>query len=282
LHDHLAQSLKGQGDAAMTERRFDDALAAYEKAAGIEPSAVLDYNRARALQALGHRLEALELLEKFESEADAELKARVPQLDALLNTLRSGIGSLDVSGTAPGATLRVGRRPSLPLPLSRPLRLEPGPVEIRIEADGYVPETRLVEVRAGEPLRIAVRLRSIDPLATHRVDSNVRGAELAIDAKLAGQVPIEVLLEPGVHALRLYHGGYEPHQSRIVTRAKEQRDLRIQLEPTPPLYAQWWFWAGIGLVAATTTVTLVALHTDASADSGDIPPGRLGAPLLRF
>ena len=224
----------------------------------------------------------MELLEKFESEADAALKARVPQLAALLATLRAGVGSLDVTSSAPGGRLRVGTRPSLSLPPQRPLRLEPGPVEIRVEADGYVPERQLLDVRAGEPLRIAVRLRRLDRLATFRVDSNVGGAQLSVDGETVGQVPTEVLLEPGAHVLRLDHGGYQPQQTRVVAVAKEQRSLRIHLEPTPPLYAHWWFWAGVGLAATTATVTLIALHSDASADRGDIPPGRLGAPLLRF
>ena len=108
--DALAASLKSQGDAALVDGRFSDALDAYTRANTIEPSPALQYNRGRALQALGRHAEALDALEEFQRSAAPDLLARVPQLAALLTQVRAKVSTLRVQTPPPNATFRLGSR----------------------------------------------------------------------------------------------------------------------------------------------------------------------------
>src|SRR5262249_14067665 len=80
LADESAAALKQRGDAAMDSLRYDDAIAAYEKAYAISKDPAILYNLGRVHQARGVYPKALEYLERFDREAPPELKSRVPLL----------------------------------------------------------------------------------------------------------------------------------------------------------------------------------------------------------
>jgi tetratricopeptide (TPR) repeat protein len=282
LRDPLAQSLKAEGDAAMSASRFAEALDDYERAAAIESSPVFDYNRGRALQALGRNAEALGQLERFEGRAPPDLKARVPQLEGLLAEVRAHVGTVEIRCDVAGARVRIGSHVLVTTPLSKPIYVDSGPYELVVEARGYAKDKRPIDVPAGGSLELDLALVKLETSATLRVTSAATGARLSLDGEPAGQIPIEVALEPGVHRLRLELTGYDPHESRVVLAARERRELRIDLRTTPPIYVKWWFWTGIGVVAAASAVTLIAVKTERGADKGDIAPGSLAAPLFRF
>lgn len=56
-----------------------------------------------------------------------------------------------------------------------------------------------------------------------------------------------------------------------------------------PIVTRWWFWTGVGAVAAAGAAVTVAALTERAPDSGTIAPGQLstanhggGAALFRF
>src|SRR5262245_14749543 len=88
-----AAELKKQGDVAIDSMRYGEAVDAYSKAYALAKDPALLYNRGRALQALGDFPGALEALEGFDATASAELKARVPRLNALLTEVRAKVAT---------------------------------------------------------------------------------------------------------------------------------------------------------------------------------------------
>src|SRR5690349_16879524 len=96
LDDTLAQRLKAEGDQALVDGRYAQALESYRRAAAIEPDPALDYNLGRTLQALGRSAEALDALERFAHEASPDLIARVPRLDELMSELRANVADLSL------------------------------------------------------------------------------------------------------------------------------------------------------------------------------------------
>jgi len=279
LTDTLARSFKTRGDEAMGNARFSEALDAYQRAAAIEPSPVLDYNRARALQALGRYADALTLLENFSESATPELKARVPQLEELLSALRQRVGKLRITCNVTDARLHIGKRSWLLSSLSEPLRLEAGVHEITAEAVGHSSVTRTVDVPADGVATLTLDLQRIDSAATLKVNANVLSARVSVDGSPIGQVPLELRLPPGTHRVHLEHAGYESNESQVVLGPGEKRVIQLSLQKTPPFYTKWWFWTGVGAAAAVATVSLIAIKSEKSADTGDIPPGMLAAPL---
>ncbi|HET9958269.1 MAG TPA: PEGA domain-containing protein [Polyangiaceae bacterium] len=282
LTDRLAQSLKLEADTAMNESRFKAALDAYERAAAIESSPILDYNRARALQGLGRHADALMYLESFSDRATPELKGRVPQLSALFATLQQRVGKLRISCNVAGAHLRVGERSLVMSAPSESLRLDDGFYQVTASAPGHSEITRTIQIPAQGVATLALELPRVDDAAFVTIASNVPGARVTVDGNTVGQTPLEMRLAAGSHLVQLRSDGYEPRDSQIVLAAREKRHLQWPLQRNTPVYARWWFWTGVGVALAAGTLTAVALKTDRAADRGDIPPGTIAAPLTGF
>jgi len=276
--DPVVAQLKKQGDAAIEAGKYEAALAAYSKALAVEPSPALHYNRGRALQGLGRNAEALDELEQFESTAPTALKAAVPDLEDMIHLVQSQIAELNVDCNTTGAVLHVGTK-ALLLPLSRPLRFDPGNVDVEVVATGYEPWRDRVTLGPGDRRELAAELVRLDLRGTLVVTSSVPGAFVRVDGKPAGTVPVELRLDPGEHTIALGHAEYEPATSRLVLHAKEHRSYSLSLQRSPRIYERWWFWTGIGAAVAAGAVTGVALVTEKSAAKGDIPPGRITANL---
>lgn len=279
--DPVAAQLKQRGDAAMQAGDFREALDAYTKALSAEPSPALHYNRGRALQGLARNAGALEEFERFRDTAPAELKSAVPDLDGLIDFVRQQIAEVTVTSSVPGASVRVRNR-AWPLPLSRPLRFDPSTIDVEVVADGYEPWRSRLTLTAGDRRELTAHLVRRDLRAVLRVKSPTAGAFVTVDGARIGSAPIELRVAPGEHSIEVSRPGYETASSRVVLREREQRSISVSLERSTRFYERWWFWTGAGVIAATGVVAVVALSTERPAAKGDIPPGQLTAPCVRF
>src|SRR5262249_124275 len=129
--------LKQKGDEALGQKRYEDALAAYEAAYAIRPSLVLVYNRGRALQFLARYPEALGMIEQFAEKAPPALQERVRKLSELLTELRSKVSTITITCETSGARVLVGERQVGATPLSGPLRVNAGKQSLDVFADGF-------------------------------------------------------------------------------------------------------------------------------------------------
>ncbi len=118
------------------------------------------YNMGRALQALNRFPEALDRLEAFQVVAPPALLARVPRLGELIKDLRGRVTTLKVTSSTPGARLLVRSTVMSKLPLATPLRLSAGQAEVEVEAEGYFPFHRTVDLPGGGETTIDARLFS--------------------------------------------------------------------------------------------------------------------------
>ncbi|MBM4363763.1 MAG: PEGA domain-containing protein, partial [Deltaproteobacteria bacterium] len=274
-----AAALKAEGDRAMQSLRYADALEAYRGAAKLAPSPALRYNEGRALQALGRYPEALDALRAFALEAPAELRAKVPGLDALLADLQARVGTLELLTAPPGAVVVVRGAVVGRTPLARPIALNSGPAVVEITLAGYAPFRSEVTLRGGGALRLPVELVPLSNRGLLRVESPVSGARVFVDGRAVGTVPTELWLPAGAHEVVLRREGYDEAESRASITAGERRSLRIDLAETTPITARWWFWAGIGVTVAGGAALTAALLTERSPDEGSIPPGKLATAL---
>jgi tetratricopeptide (TPR) repeat protein len=276
--DPVVAQLKRRGDAAIEAGKYQLALEEYTKALAVEPSPALHYNRGRALQGLGRNAEALAELEQFEQTAPQALRAAVPNLEDMIRLVRGQIAELRLSCSAPGAVLHVGAS-VLVLPLERPLRFDPGNVDIEVVATGYEPWRSRLSLGPGDRRELTPKLVLQDLRGTLVVTSSVTGAFVRVDGKPVGTAPVELRLAPGEHSISLGHADYEPATSRVVLRPKERRSYALSLQRSPRLYERWWFWTGVGAAVAAGVVVGVAVSSEKPASKGDIPPGRLTANL---
>ena len=274
-----AAELKAQGDQAMQALHYEDALQAYDQAYALEPSPALNYNRGRALQGLGRFPEALDQLEAFDRAAPPEIKAKVPQLGQLLADVRSRVSTLAVSCNVAGARVHWKGVQIGVTPLAA-TRLTAGTGTLEVLADGYLPFEKHLELAGTQARAVTVELQSKSTSGILRVKTDPAGASVAVDGKPIGQGPAETIVRAGSHKLLVEADGYETTETEAVVSVGKTNTVDIQLGETPGIAQQWWFWTGLGvLVAGGVAITVVAL-TERGADSGDIPPGQVAAPLL--
>lgn len=276
--DPLARALKAKGDEAMVAARYEDALEAYTRAANIEANPVFDYNRGRALQAINRYAAALDALERFERTAPPELFSKVPRFEELLNSLRSRVADLEVTCSVAGAVVRFDGEPLGAAPLAR-LHVNAGVGVLSVEAPGYERWESSVALAAGELRRVRVVLRPVQPVATLEVTSPVPGAQVVLDGKHRGRVPVRLQTIPGAHVVLVEREGYDSLERELVLRDGERRIVDAALSKRETWLGRWWFWAGVGLVAAAGTATTVALLSEREPRRGDIPPGTISTRL---
>jgi tetratricopeptide (TPR) repeat protein len=273
--------LKQRGDDAIENGRYDAALDAYSRALAIEPTPALHYNRGRALQALSRNAEALEEFQEFARTASPDLIAVVPQLPQMIEMTRSRVGFLQIDCPLKNATVTVGTR-VWTLPLTTPLRFDPGDYSVEIKAPGYVTQKTPITLRGGDDRTIRGELSKVDLRANLRITSPVPGATVNLDGKRIGTVPADATLAAGPHELTVSHPDYRDATSQVILKERERRELSVALDPKPHFYDRWWFWTALGVMAAGGVALGIALSTEKSASSGDIPPGQITAPLIRY
>lgn len=272
--------LRARANQAMIDLRTEEALTLYKQIHTASKDPSLLYNMARAEQALGRHAEALDHLEAFEREASPELRARVPKLAELLAELRGKVTALSVTADVPDARVLVGGVDVGKAPLR--VRVNAGPQTLEVTAPGRHPHKRTVTLPGGGAFELQAALFPIETTGFLTVTSRVAGAEVVVDGKRVGQVPVEMLLPEGPHRLVVRREGHHPSDTTVQITAGQKREVAIDLAKTTPVTKTWWFWTGVGAVVVTGVAVTAALLTERSADKGTIGNGQIAAPLVRF
>lgn len=270
-----AAALKETGDRALEAKRFEDALAAYDEAYVLAPMPVLLFNRGRALQFLARYPEALGMIEQFASTAPPELLAKVPGLPALLADLRVHVSVVLITCTVSGARISLDKKQIATTPVVGSMRVSSGKHVLEVFADGYFPYQRDVDLPGGGTTTLDVTLTSRDTSGLLAVRSTVSAVNVQVDEKRLGVTPVEVGLPPGTHKVFFDKDGYEASATQIVLAAGERKTLMLAPTLRKPLYAKWWFWTGVAVIAAGVALAVILVTTEGPAPSGDFQPGQV-------
>jgi len=127
-----------EGVAAFSERRYEDAVRAFQKADAIQPSAALSFNIARAFERLNDTPAALRWYRDYLRRAPratnaSEVQARVSELSGQL--AQRGVQQLTVLSTPEGAAVLIDQQPAGVAPLTT--ELAPGVHHLTLRAAGY-------------------------------------------------------------------------------------------------------------------------------------------------
>jgi hypothetical protein len=280
LSDSMAASFKESGDRALDEGDYATAVEAYHKGNRIQHHPTFDFNLARALQGLGRFAEALDSLEHFAREAPSELLGKVPGLDDMLDQLRDNVGELILDGPPRVARVAGNGRDLGDFQPGKRIRCNRGPLDLSIVSEGYVPISRRVSIVERRSTKLKIDWVPVDDRALVTIASSIPAARVSINGRMLGQTPLETRLSAGSHRLRLEHPDSPSLETDIVLRARESRQLTLEMPRHAPLWAKWWFWTAAAGVAAGLVVGGVALSTSKSPTPGDIQPGIVSAPLV--
>lgn len=145
----------------------DEALAEFRRADQIFPSARAKAQIALAEQALGQWVSAeRDLRAALALTDDPWIQRNHDALNAALVQISSRLGSLEVRTNAPGAELFINEERAASLPLTAPVRVPVGTVNIEVRANGYASQRRPVEVTPNG------RLREVFTLVAARSDND--------------------------------------------------------------------------------------------------------------
>lgn len=279
------KDLKAEGDRAIGEMRYTDALAAYDAAYRASPTFEILFNRGRAYQFLGRNPEALADFEKFAKEAPPEVRAKVPGIDKIVADVRAKVAFLTVRSSIPGANVVLGDRVIGATPLTPKIGVSAGKVVLKATATGYEPYERALELEGGgKELVIELVMAPVGD-GMVRIETGTPRAVASVDGRSVGVVPIEVPLRPGDHEVLLEADGYEPGSQRVRVDAGKTKLVRFDLVEEPGVHETWWFWTGVGLLVAGGVATAIIVTREKDPPTGDFSPGQVSVanrPLLSF
>ncbi len=272
-----AEKLKITADDAMDNLRYNDALEGYKKAFNISHDPRFLYNMGRALGALGEYPDAVEKLERFRTDAPADLRARVPQLESLITDFKRHVSTLTIKCNVVGARVLVREKAVGQVPLGD-IKLNAGPAVVEVVADDYQSQRQQVSLPEGGNLELSFDLVKGSPTGILVVRSAPPATSVLVDGKGLGGTPLETALLPGSHSLLLTRDGYRDLEASAIVERGRRREIDLKLEKTPSVFSRWWFWTIVGVVVAGGVGVTIAAFTERPADTGTIPPGQVRGP----
>lgn len=273
-----AAKLKKEADGLMGQDRYADALSLYQKAYEITADPALLYNQGRAYEAMGEYPDAVDKLEKFDHDASPSLHAKVPALQQLINDLKSRIAVLIVTTNATGARLLVRDKALGTITGEMKIRTRAGPATVEVSADGYNTFKKDVDLTAGTTVKVEANLELKKSDAVIVVHSKPI-ADITLDGKAIGRVPLEFHAPAGRHTLVADANGYEAESVPMTLSLGDRREVDIELHKSPSVFKRWWFWTVVGAVVAGGVATYLAVTIERPVQPGNFgSSGLLTAP----
>ncbi|HVR61445.1 MAG TPA: PEGA domain-containing protein [Polyangia bacterium] len=231
--DDSADELIKEGIALRRVGRDEQALPKFERAYRLQPTPRAAAQLGLCRQALGRLVDAENLLaESLDAKDDAWVNKNRDTLDRALAYIHSNIGRLVVTGEPAGAELVIGGRVVGRLPLDGALRVDPGPLELVVQAPGFESATRKISVPVGGRETLTVKLNpapaviAAPPMAAPVVTG--QPSIVALNAKPPEIATLSVTATPAVEETR-----------------------------STPVYQKAWFWGVLAAVVVAGTVTAV-------------------------
>lgn len=154
-----AEALAKQGVELRKNGDDQSALPLFVKAHALHPTPKSAVQLGLVEQALGRWTDAEEhLAEGLRSSRDPWIAKNRRAIDESLLTVKGQIGSIEVAGEPDGAEVVINGRSAGKLPLSRPVRVNAGTVDVELHAAGYPRGFRTVSVKGGQHQAVVIRL----------------------------------------------------------------------------------------------------------------------------
>ena len=244
-----AESAMREGNTLLGRGKHAEALAAFDEANRLYPSARLQFNRAQALQGLpGREVETLEALLRFLDEAREPPAALRAAADKEVRRLRRELALVRVDVEPPGATIIIDGREVATAPMTRSHVVRPGPLRLEVRKAGHAPfGPEPLTLVAGQELRRQVLLRAAEP-----------------PPSLALPVPSAT---PPTGATP------PPPLPSVVNGQVAATDVHAQgAADAPAIYRRGWFWVATGAaVAAGVVATVLIVRSGHGAKSYQCP-----------
>lgn len=146
-----------RGVALYSEADYRAALVEFKRAYEIAPNAAVLYNIGQTHYQLQNYAAALSTLERYLTEAGAGASHRA-EVEQTLETLKARVGKVEVTTNLPDCEITIDDELVGKTPLAQPVLVSIGRRKVTAMHEGRPPETRFVEVAAGDTVKMALSL----------------------------------------------------------------------------------------------------------------------------
>jgi len=191
------------GEKAARAKKWDEALAAFQKAHEAQPSGATAIRVANALYQLDRLLEAQKAYEALLKDYDKTLfQTDKTKATERLEELQGKLGSLTIRVSEKDATVLVDDEPAGTSPLPGAVPLKAGGHRLVVRKEGFETYDKTVQVAAGDSTSVEVLLVELTSVGQVKVtEAEGRDIQVVIDGDEVGPAPYEGTLAPGDHAI---------------------------------------------------------------------------------
>lgn len=144
-----------RGVALYNETDYRAALVEFRRAYEIAPNATVLYNIGQTHYQLQNYSAALQTLERYLAEAPSDSPHRV-EVEKTLGILRLRVGKIAITSNLPDAEVTIDDELVGKTPFAQPVLVSIGRRKITAMHQGRTPETRFVEVAAGDTVAMSL------------------------------------------------------------------------------------------------------------------------------
>jgi hypothetical protein len=243
-----------QGVALYNDGNFNAALAEFEAAYKIKQSPAVLYNIGLTEKSLFRYNEAIDSLTQYITNDKKLPKERQKEVAQLITEMRALLAQVTINVIPDGAAIKLDDRTIGQAPM-KPYGIAAGNHTLEVLADGYKPTKKEILVSAGQPMTLNVKLEIIPKSGKAHITANQPLAEVKIDDKVIGTVPLDVELPLGGHQIEVNAKGYQPYRGELTVAGGQVRTVNVTLElpPAPQkekFYKKWYFWVPVAVVVA--------------------------------
>lgn len=154
-----------RGVALYNEADYRAALVEFRRAYEVAPNAAVLYNLGQTHYQLQNYAASLITFERYLTEAGDKASHRA-EVEASLEILRTRVGKLELSASMDGCELTIDDEVVGKTPLPEPVLVSIGRRKVVSLCEGRTPETRVVEVAAGDTVKVVFTVPLAEPAAS--------------------------------------------------------------------------------------------------------------------
>lgn len=146
-----------RGVSLYTDTDYRAALVEFRRAYELAPNPTVLYNIGETYYQLQNYSQALVALQRYLNEAGAGAQHR-PEVEKTLDILQSRVGHVALTTNVPDCDVAIDDEPVGRTPLAEPIVVSVGRRKVTVTHAGRAPETRQIDVAAGDTVQLPIAL----------------------------------------------------------------------------------------------------------------------------
>lgn len=272
--DREARRQFDEGVVLLHDGRFAEAIVRFERAQTLREVPAVMFNLALAQRGVGRYVDAERSVTRYLELAQGRLdRAREQEVTRLREEVRAALAHLTLRGGGAGVTVTLDGRVLTESERASALALDPGPHVVEVSGEAVETERFPSTLARGQTLEMTLRPRPRDTRSRLTIEAPA-DAVVTLDRRPLGSGTQQVQATAGVHEIEVRRAGYETFRTSVTSLARRDERVVVVMRRTAEprsVLTRWWFWTGVGVVAAgTATAVVYATRPTEPAETGSL------------